>query len=228
MPFGNIQFTTLAIRGAPDTHNWRGLVIAGPTVASGNTPLMMAAPPSQAAPLSIGHTFHGSGDVDLVINGSLAPGIVGASGQQSYATLAIARSVENDQTSTFSLFLDAPTIGSVINTTTLTIPVTTIPNHDNSSTIFVSGASTSAPGADNNNIGLVVRSPANDNTNATLYINKDFNFSDNIPLQIRSGNSSGNMPLATSGTFYQDANIPLLIRTPLTTNQSLFTQGYLE
>ena len=228
MPFENIQSTTLAIRGTPDTHNWRGLVIAGPTVASGNLPLMMAAPPSQAMSLLIGRTFYGSGTVNLVINGSLGSGIIGASGQQGYATLAIARSIENGQTGTFGLFLEAPTIGGGINTTTLTIPVTTIPNHDNSSTIFVSGASTSAPGADNNNIGLVVRALAGDNTNATLYINKDFNFSNNMPFQIRSGNSSGNMPLATSGTFYQDANIPLLIRTPLTTNQSLFTQGYLE
>jgi hypothetical protein len=227
MPFVNTQTTTLAIRGTPDTHNWRGLFIAGPSVASGHPSLVMAAPPAEAISLLVGRTFYGSGTADLVINGSLGPG-VGGSDYQGYATLAISRSIENGQTNTFGLFLDAPTVASGVNTTTLAIPDTLIPIHSGIATIFVSGGTTSAAGADNNNIGLIVKSNTIDNANATLYIDKDFNLSSNTTLHIRSGNSSGNITLATSGTLADNANIPLLIRTPVTFNHSLFTQGYIE
>ena len=227
MPFAHVKTTTLAIRGTPDTRNWRGLYIAGPAVASGHPSLMMAGPPAQNTSLLIGRTFYGSGVADLVINGSLGPG-VGGSDYQGYATLAIARSIENGQTDTFGLFLEVPDIGSDTNTTTLAISDTTIPTHSGIATIFVSGGTTSAAGADNNNIGLIVKSNASDNTNATLYIDKDFNCSNNTTLHIRSGNSSGNITLATSGTFPDNANIPLLIRPPTTASRNLFTQGYLE
>tara|TARA_R100000008_G_scaffold25230_1_gene13637 strand:- start:1980 stop:2669 length:690 start_codon:yes stop_codon:yes gene_type:complete len=229
MPFAfNSPETTLAIRGAPDKINWRSLFISGPPVANGDISLMLAADPSAVTTLMIGRTYPASGDVNLVINGSLGSGVIGASGLQAYPTLVISRAVEFDKAGDIGLYLDAPLVGSGTNVATLAIRDASLSNHSGVATIFVSGATTSASGGDNNNIGLIVKSNAIDDGNVTLYIDKDFNTSNDTSLHIRSGNSSGVITLATSGTNPSNAEIPLLIRPPTELDASFYIQGYSE
>lgn len=227
MPFAQASVTTLSIKGAPA--NWRTLNIKGPTEINASPTLMMAAPPSQTTTLVAGRTYYASGDITLSINGSIGgSAIEGASDDQGTTTLAFTRVPSAEEDQTFNLVLSAQRIGSGIGVTPLAMLVPEMPVDSGNATIFISGATISAPGDDNNNIGLVVKNFEMNNNNITLYMDKDFNFSDTTTLQIKSRISSGFATLSTDGAYGHTDTTTLMIKPPTSGVIPLNVFGYSE
>lgn len=229
MAIEDVGFVSCSIRGAPDVLATGTLFVSGPPSESNTIPLMMAAPPSKTTTLVINKTASDNAAQDLVINGALSSGVIGASGMQKGISLSMIRVPENFKDAEFNLMLKPQTISGVSSVAPLVILPGATPQSSSDTTIFMSGGTTSAPGDNNNNISLAIRNRLSQSGILTLSIEKDFNFSSNIPLQISSAISSGDMSLVAMGVSGQSSTMPLVVFDTYRSGVApLYTDGFLE